>query len=446
MGSHLTTQVNAFSFLIASRKQQFLMRCIIFLWVALTFSKDQAQGHLAIYHGYQPTRILPNSQGHPITSLTQKLTTIHHCRIHQLETTRRYLEALTTRLNHELQELQARHHHAHEQLQGHWNQERCKCENANSFITPAPTPSQPTESEIDNQFIGNASWHLESTESKSADSELTGDGDPASDPSFLSSTMFVLFFRLHVLLGSCCSVSEDDGSNTPTPNTYEIASIMLSISIQVVTTFVFFIATIVYPMTRNSSSNTTINPSLGNASCNHLLVEARTETLYMADINEFFICKLCKGYYRDPYTAKECLHTFCHGCIRGFYLHTSSCTCPTCGVNLGAKPWTQFIPDPAIKELSEKYLPDYREAEETEEQEFYANFGIKRKQPDTLSENRPSALKFCRGLGPSSPRHMIQFELYPQRGPDVPLFLHLGELKAPCMNTQSFFKVKGLSD
>ncbi|CAI5724405.1 unnamed protein product [Peronospora effusa] len=132
----------------------------------------------------------------------------------------------------------------------------------------------------------------------------------------------------------------------------------------------------------------------------------------MADIHEFFICKLCKGYYRDPYTAKECLHT-----------------CMT------------LTPDPAIKELSEKYLPDYREAEETEEQEFYANFGIKRKQPDTLSENRPSALKFCRGLDPSSPRHMIQFELYPQRGPDVPLFLHLGELKAPCMNTQSFFKI-----
>ena len=29
----------------------------------------------------------------------------------------------------------------------------------------------------------------------------------------------------------------------------------------------------------------------------------------MADINPFFICKLCNGYFRDPYTAKECLHT-----------------------------------------------------------------------------------------------------------------------------------------
>jgi hypothetical protein len=29
----------------------------------------------------------------------------------------------------------------------------------------------------------------------------------------------------------------------------------------------------------------------------------------MADINEFFICKICEGYLRDPYTIKECLHT-----------------------------------------------------------------------------------------------------------------------------------------
>ncbi|CAH0478543.1 unnamed protein product [Peronospora belbahrii] len=188
------------------------------------------------------------------------------------------------------------------------------------------------------------------------------------------------------------------------------------------------------------SSSTALTPSLSNASCNHLFVEARTETLYMTDINEFFICKLCKGYYRDPYTAKECLHTFCHGCIRGFYLHTPSCTCPTCDVDLGAKPWTQFIPDPAMKELSEKYLPDYRAAEEREERLFYAKFGIKRKQPDTPCKNRQSASKLGRALGPSSPGHMIQFELHPQRSPDVPLFLLLGELKAPCMNTQSFFK------
>ncbi|KUF81220.1 Polycomb group RING finger protein 5-A [Phytophthora nicotianae] len=31
--------------------------------------------------------------------------------------------------------------------------------------------------------------------------------------------------------------------------------------------------------------------------------------LRLASINEFFICKLCKGYFRDPYTSNECLDT-----------------------------------------------------------------------------------------------------------------------------------------
>ncbi|CAH0515980.1 unnamed protein product [Peronospora belbahrii] len=246
---------------------------------------------------------------------------------------RRYLEALTTQLNIEVQELQARRHYALEQLEGPSNQRRCNCEREEILLPPTQTTAEP---KAESQFLRNASWQLKPTESK--------------------------------------------GSET-------------------------------------------------------------NETLYMTDINEFFICKLCKGYYRDPYTAKECLHTFCHGCIRGFYLHTPSCTCPTCDVDLGAKPWIQFIPDPAMKELSEKYLPDYRAAEEREERLFYAKFGIKRKQPDTPCKNRQSASKLGRALGPSSPGHMIQFELHPQRSPDVPLFLLLGELKAPCMNTQSFFKV-----
>uniref|UniRef100_A0AAV1TDC5 RING-type domain-containing protein n=1 Tax=Peronospora matthiolae TaxID=2874970 RepID=A0AAV1TDC5_9STRA len=191
---------------------------------------------------------------------------------------------------------------------------------------------------------------------------------------------------------------------------------------------------------RSSAPTDAVAPSLDDASYRQLFMEARTETLRMADINPFFICKLCHGYFRDPYTAKECLHTFCHGCVRGFYLHTPSSSCPTCGVNLGAKPWTQFIPDPALKELSEKYLPDYRAKEEAEEQEFYAKFGIKRKEPDAPHDDQQCTSKSRRPLG-QSPGHMIPFELRPQRGPDVPLFLLLSELKAPCMNTQSSFKV-----
>ncbi|OWZ19704.1 hypothetical protein PHMEG_0005994 [Phytophthora megakarya] len=171
-----------------------------------------------------------------------------------------------------------------------------------------------------------------------------------------------------------------------------------------------------------------------------LLVEARTETLRMTAINEFFTCTLCKGYYRDPYTSKECLHTFCFGCIRGYYVyHPKSSECPTCKVKLGAKPWTKIIPDPAMKELADKLLPDYSAREEAEERLYYRKLGIKRKQMDTPRETK-SRPKISRSLGPS-PGHMIQFEIYPLRGPDVPLFISLGELKAPCMNTQSLLKI-----
>ncbi|KAL3672208.1 hypothetical protein V7S43_002870 [Phytophthora oleae] len=182
-------------------------------------------------------------------------------------------------------------------------------------------------------------------------------------------------------------------------------------------------------------------PSPDGASCDVLFIEARTVNVRMADINEFFTCKLCKGYFREPYTSKECLHTFCYGCIRGHYVYYPELnTCPTCGVKLGARPWSYFIPDPAMKELGEKLLPDYTEKEESEEREYYEGLSIKRKQPDTPQETQPSAPKISRSLGPS-PGNMIRFELHPQRGPDVPLFLSLRKLEAPCMLTQSLLKI-----
>ncbi|ETI50518.1 hypothetical protein F441_05964 [Phytophthora nicotianae CJ01A1] len=189
----------------------------------------------------------------------------------------------------------------------------------------------------------------------------------------------------------------------------------------------------------SSAPREVLASSLDDAAC--LFVEARTETLRMANINEFFICKLCKGYFRDPYTSKECLHTFCYGCIRGYYLyHPKSSSCPTCNVNLGAKPLAKILPDPAMKELATKLLPDYTVKEEAEERTYYKKFGIKRKQSDTPSDTQPSPPKIHRSLGPS-PGNMIRFELYPQRGPDVPLFLSLDKLDASYMYTQSLLKI-----
>ncbi|KAL7692392.1 putative E3 ubiquitin-protein ligase/polycomb group RING finger protein [Plasmopara halstedii] len=194
-------------------------------------------------------------------------------------------------------------------------------------------------------------------------------------------------------------------------------------------------------MAKSSSTSTEALTSLDDKAYNMLFVEARTETLHLTHINEFFVCKLCNGYFRDPYTSKECLHTFCYGCIRGYYLYNpKSNSCSVCKMSLGAKPLAQFLPDPAMKELADKLLPDFHAKEEAEEQMYYKKFGIKRKQPDTPTETQSGSMTICRSLGPS-PGNMISFELYPQRGTDIPLFLSLSKLEAPYMHTQSLLKI-----
>ncbi|TDH65331.1 hypothetical protein CCR75_008155 [Bremia lactucae] len=154
----------------------------------------------------------------------------------------------------------------------------------------------------------------------------------------------------------------------------------------------------------------------------------------------------------------------CYGCIRGYYLyHPKSSSCPTCKVNLGAKPLTQILPDPAIKELAQKLLPNYTAKEEIEgsnmkklrcsihsfpinsnikwlERLYYQTIGIKRKQPSTPIKAQLNRPIVRRSIGPS-PGNMIQFELYPQRGPNVPLFLSLNKLETPWMYTQSLLKI-----
>lgn len=180
------------------------MRCIDFLWVTLALSRCQIQGHLAIYREYRSPRVLHHGRINAIIpSISQGLTTIHHCRIKQLVMMRRHLEALTTRLNFELQELQARRHYAYEQLEGPGNQGRCNCESADVTIPPTP-PS--VEYENGNQFIKNASWQLEPTESKGSDIERTmNDGGTLSSrhTSFLSSTFFVLVVFCMVVPVAC---------------------------------------------------------------------------------------------------------------------------------------------------------------------------------------------------------------------------------------------------
>ncbi|KAF1775904.1 RAWUL domain [Phytophthora cactorum] len=324
-------------------------------------------------------------------------STAHYYRIQQLTMARRHLEALTVRLMQELR------HHAQEKLQEPWYHGKCECESSNALAAPTPAPAQTTQYPVERysqELVLETGIDRRSSGSTSNDATLSR----RHAGSFVASTIFVLA--------------------------------------------VFFVVSIIYHLPvlfinnrhgkSSSAPREVLASSLDDAAC--LFVEARTETLRMANINEFFICKLCKGYFRDPYTSKECLHTFCYGCTRGYYLyHSKLSSCPTCKLNLGAKPLTKFLWENA--NALERFLI-FLHAERT----YYQKFGIKRKQSDTPSETQPSPPKISRSLGPS-PGNMIRFELYPQRGcadfysPDVPLFLALGKLEAPYMYTQSLLKI-----
>lgn len=48
----------------------------------------------------------------------------------------------------------------------------------------------------------------------------------------------------------------------------------------------------------------------------------------LTNLRPHLICSLCKGYFRDPYTVADCLHTFCRSCLILFFRQGMRC-CPT---------------------------------------------------------------------------------------------------------------------
>ena len=48
----------------------------------------------------------------------------------------------------------------------------------------------------------------------------------------------------------------------------------------------------------------------------------------VSNLHKHLVCTLCKGYYRDPYTIADCLHSFCRSCLILFFRQGMRC-CPT---------------------------------------------------------------------------------------------------------------------
>ncbi|TYZ63497.1 hypothetical protein PybrP1_006665 [[Pythium] brassicae (nom. inval.)] len=200
------------------------------------------------------------------------------------------------------------------------------------------------------------------------------------------------------------------------------------------------------PTTTASDRNGGADGSSGSgaAACDPLLVDARKVTIELVQINEHFVCSLCHGYLRDAQAIKECLHTFCNGCIRPHFMSDKrNNSCPTCRVELGVRPWEQLMPDPAIQELTVKILPDFREQDRILAEDFYAQLGIPRKAVAKPAVEQPAPVRNKHVCGPS-PNQLVSFEVRAQRSRDAPLFLWLKPLKKSQMRTQALLKIMHL--
>lgn len=101
------------------------------------------------------------------------------------------------------------------------------------------------------------------------------------------------------------------------------------------------------------------------------------ESLYfsLTDLNPILQCSLCNGYLVDPYTIKECMHTFCRTCILLYFenLPRSEYKCPQCNTNL--QPFSDIskclIPDRQCGDIIRSLLPLLDIDEINNEKQFY---------------------------------------------------------------------------
>ena len=93
-------------------------------------------------------------------------------------------------------------------------------------------------------------------------------------------------------------------------------------------------------------------------------------------LRKHLTCRLCSGYFREPVTITECLHTFCKSCLY-FAFSQGYSQCPTCKVDLGTYPFRSTLADRTLQELVDKVLfPELKEADDEKERQFYKKRGI----------------------------------------------------------------------
>jgi len=104
------------------------------------------------------------------------------------------------------------------------------------------------------------------------------------------------------------------------------------------------------------------------------------------------ICMCCKGYFREPYTIAECLHTFCKSCLF-LKFHSGFRRCPTCNISLEPDPYIAALHDRTLQEILDKIFPQLKEIDDEKERKFYKKREIELKETTPLEDS----------TGPASP-------------------------------------------
>ena len=110
-------------------------------------------------------------------------------------------------------------------------------------------------------------------------------------------------------------------------------------------------------------------------------------TFAVESVNPYLVCSICFGYFREPFTITECLHTSCKSCI---YLsfHSGNMCCPMCNTDLRPDPYKRILFDRTMNDIVNKIFPSLERKDTKDLMDFYERRGIKRKHNSKNDEKQ----------------------------------------------------------
>jgi hypothetical protein len=138
------------------------------------------------------------------------------------------------------------------------------------------------------------------------------------------------------------------------------------------------------------------------------ILDGRNITFQTRTMNQYLLCSLCMGYFKDAHTISECLHTFCKSCIFKFFMENTDC--PTCGISLLPFPLQTVRVDRTLQSIVDKIFPDLIRKDLEQEKFFYVSRGMpvpeslleeegKLKPPTEAPEPAPAPKRLKKGEG-----------------------------------------------